>query len=189
MRLLPIGLGIFVCGLAAQDLGRSLPALIVDIRTAPIAVRSGGQYLVQYEVHLTNWDSKPLAIERVEILGPDPLLTLQANELSRAFANGMVQKSLLSPMGGQTALLIALSLDHTPELLTHRIRFRLGDNPEPLTIEHTGTAVHKNTLQLHAPLDGTNWVAANGPAANNHHTGSPMVYQGRVRVPQRFAID
>ena len=70
-----------------------------------------------------------------------------------------------------------------------RDSFQLGDNPEPLTIDHSGTPVLSNTLRIGPPLSGDKWRALNGPTGNNHHTGGFMPYQGRVRVPQRFAID
>jgi hypothetical protein len=181
-------LSLIACSLAAQDLSRELPGIIVDVRTPPIAVRCGGRYLLQYEVSVTNANSVSLTIQRVEVLGPGPLLTLEGETLTKAFANGYHIKAVI-PAEKSTALLLAVFTDRVPASLNHRIRFLVGDNPEPLTIEQPGTPIRRNTLRIGPPLSGNKWLAANGPSENNHHTGGFMPYQGRVHVPQRFAID
>lgn len=93
------------------------------------------------------------------------------------------------PPDKSTAILIAFFTDRVPASLSHRIRFQVGGNPEPLTIDQPGTMVRRNTLRIRPPLSGNKWLAANGPTGNNHHNGGFMPYQGRVHVPQRFAID
>jgi len=44
-------------------------------------------------------------------------------------------------------------------------------------------------LHLLAPLRGESWVVLNGPGGNNHHTAGVIQFEGRMLVPQRFAID
>jgi hypothetical protein len=181
-------LTLLACTVAAQDLSRELPGIVVDVRSAPIAVRCGGRYLLQYELSITNTHSGTLTIQRVEVLGPGPLLTLEGDPLAKAFANSYRTKAVV-PVDKSTAILLAVFADQVPASLTHRIRFQVGDNPEPLTIEQPGTPVRRNTLRIGPPLSGDKWLAANGPTGNNHHTGGSMPSQGRVHVPQRFAID
>jgi hypothetical protein len=175
-------------GLAAQDLGHDMPGIIIDVRTAPTAVRCDGRYLLQYELGVTNGHSVNLTVQRIEIFGPGPLLKLEGESLAKAFANGYHIKAVI-PGEKSTALLLAVFTDRVPASLTHRITFQVGDDPEPLIVEQPGTPVRVNTLRIAAPLSGDKWMAANGPTDNNHHTGGFMPYQGRVHVPQRFAID
>jgi murein DD-endopeptidase MepM/ murein hydrolase activator NlpD len=173
---------------SAQDLSRELPGIILDIRTTPIAVRSGGQYLLQYEMQITNASTKTMTIQRIDVSGPETLLVLEGEALAKAFPEGFTAKAVV-PGVQSTGVLLAFSVDRVPASLTHRIRFQVGDNPEPLTVEQPATPVRLNTLRIHPPLSGDKWIALNGPAGNNHHTGGFMPYQGRVHVPQRFAID
>ena len=158
------------------------------MRTAQVAARSGGQFLLQYEMEITNASSKTMTIQRIEALGPESLLLLEGEALTRAFPEGFPAKAVV-PGVQSTAVVFAFSVDRVPASLTHRIRFQMGDNPEPLTVERPGTPVRLNTLHIHPPLSGANWLALNGPRGNHHHTGGLMPYQGRVHVPQRFAID
>ena len=181
-------LALIASGLAAQDLDREIGWLIVDVRTAPVAVRSGGQYLIQYELGLSNHSLKETTIERVEVLGPRPLLALEGDSLNKAIAVGMSTKAVLPP-GGITAVLVVLSVDQVPRTLTHRVQYRDRESQQPLTVEQPGTPVRQSTLRLRAPLKGDRWLVLNGPSGNNHHTSGFLPYQGRVHVPQRFAID
>jgi hypothetical protein len=55
----PFALALLTVFGSAQDLSRELPGIILDVRTAPGAARSGGQYLLQYEMEITNASSRP----------------------------------------------------------------------------------------------------------------------------------
>jgi hypothetical protein len=188
MPLRPIVLALFAFLLVAQDFSRELPGVLIDVRNPPTAVRCDGRYLLQYELAVTNAQSTSLTIQRVDVLGPGPLMTLEGESLEKVFASGNDVKSVV-PGGRISALLLSVFTDRAPESLTHRIRVQVGGNSDPLTVEQPGTPVRRNVLRIAPPLTGTRWVVANGPAGNNHHTGGFMPYQGRVHVPQRFAID
>jgi murein DD-endopeptidase MepM/ murein hydrolase activator NlpD len=129
-----------------------------------------------------------MTIQKVDVLGSDRLLTLEGEPLAKAFASGFPVKAAV-PEGKSTAILLAVFTDRVPASLTHRVRIQVGENPEPLTVEQPSTPVRENAVRISPPLSGDKWVAANGPADSNHHTGGFMPYQGRIHVPQRFAID
>lgn len=65
--------------------------------------------------------------------------------------------------------------------------------PLPATITFTGAPVAIATtpaIVIGAPLRGANWVALNGCCdAVTSHRGAVMAINGRLRVPERFAID
>src|SRR5580704_10641692 len=88
-------LSLLAYGLAAQDLGRDMPGIIIDIRTPPNAVRCDGRYLLQYELGVTNGHSANLTVQRIEIFGPGPLLKLEGESLAKAFANGYHIKAVI----------------------------------------------------------------------------------------------
>jgi hypothetical protein len=173
---------------AGQDFSRELPPLAVDLRTPPSAVRSDGQFLIIYELHLTNWGSKTIELKRIEVLGPRPPAVLEGESLVKAFPRGAAARGTL-PSGRTTVVLLAVPSEQSPESLEHRIHFTLGDDPQPVAVEHKGAPVVRNSIRIGAPLRGELWVTSNGPAGNNHHTGGLLPYRGRIRVPQRFAFD
>ncbi|HEV8261455.1 MAG TPA: hypothetical protein VGQ19_11945, partial [Burkholderiales bacterium] len=119
-------LSLLAWSLAAQDFSRDLPWILVDVRTPPIAVRCGGRYLLQYELSISNVSSLSMTIQRLEVLGSVPLLTLEGEPLAKAFANTFKVKAV-APPDKSTVILLAIFTDRVPPSLTHRIRFQLGD--------------------------------------------------------------
>src|SRR6266852_4126793 len=150
-------LSLLACALAAQDLGRELPGILVDVRTPPIAVRCDGRYLLQYELSISSMSSATLTIQRVDVLGPGPLLRLEGEPLAKAFANSYKVKAV-APGEKSTAIHLAVFTDRVPVSLTHRIGVQAGDNPEPLTIDYSDTPVRRNTLRIGPPLSGDKWL-------------------------------
>ena len=101
-----------------------------------------------------------MTIQRIEALDPESQLPLEGEALTRAFPEGFPAKAVV-PGVQSTAVLFAFSVDRVPASLTHHSRFQMGDNPEPLTVEQPGTPVRLNTLRIHPPLSGANWLALN----------------------------
>ena len=165
-----------------------MPYVGADIRTPPVAVRSDGRYLLEYELCLTNYHPKSMTVQRVEVLGPEPLVALEGETLAKSFAIVERNKGVV-PAGQGTVVVLAVFVDRVPTSLDHRIRFQVEGDSSPRTIEYLGTPVRLNSVHLRPPLSGDRWVAAEGPAGNNHHSAGIMPYQGRLRVPQRYAID
>ncbi len=66
------------------------------------------------------------------------------------------------------------------------------DNPLPGTFAFTSPSVvaGKPAVELAPPLEGRGWVAVNGCCDSiTSHRGAVMAINGRLRVPERFAID
>src|SRR5262245_57245899 len=114
MPLRPILLSLFAFVLMAQDLSRELPGVLIDVRSPPTAVRCDGHYLLQYELAVTNAQSTSLTIQRVDVLGPGPLITLEGESLAKVFASGNDVKSVV-PGGRISALLLSVFTDRAPE--------------------------------------------------------------------------
>ncbi len=182
-------IGILASAGLSQDISGDLPYVSVDIRTPPVAVQTDGGYLLAYEVFVTNWYDKNITIRGVQILvGDSSPASLEGESLDRAFSYLNPQKGLLLPRQS-TMLVLSGVIDEVPAFLDHRIRFRVEGEPRDTEIRYPATPVRRNSLRIHPPLRGDSWVATNGPGANNHHTAGVMQFEGRVRVPQRFAID
>jgi hypothetical protein len=80
-------------------------------------------------------------------------------------------------------------LSDVPAAIDHRVRFRVEGEAHDTEIRYLNTPQRRNTLRIHASLRGDSWVVTNGPGGNNHHTSSVLQYEGRLKTPQRFAID
>jgi murein DD-endopeptidase MepM/ murein hydrolase activator NlpD len=77
-----------------------------------------------------------------------------------------------------------------PHKLVHRIGARAADEDElPLLTTISAVDVGATTLRLGAPLPGSGWRAANGPADLSQHRRALMPIDGRAHIAQRFAID
>jgi len=173
----------------SQDISLDLPYVSVDIRTAPVAPQTAGGYLLQYELFVTNWYDKDIQVKAIDILAGDVLLTtLEADVLDGLFAAGSGQTAIVGPRQTTTMILSAVT-NPLPAKLDHRIRFRIAGNSQDTTVRYPGTPIRKNILRLRPPVRGESWVVLNGPGGNNHHTAGVLQFEGRMLVPQRFAID
>jgi len=173
----------------SQDISRDLPYVSIDIRMAPVAPQTAGGYLLQYELFATNWYDKDITIKAIDVLAGDVLLrTLEAEVLDRLFAVGSGQTAVVGPRQ-TTTMILSTVINPLPPKLDHRIRFRIAGDSGDTSVRYPGTPVRKNLLRLRPPVRGDSWVVLEGPGGNNHHTAGVLQFEGRMLVPQRFAID
>jgi hypothetical protein len=201
--------GLIVTGAVAVQTGTVLvgqfsPApVVVGVPNEPIAVRgSDGRVHLAYEVHVTNFDVDTglLRLDRVDVFSDgsaSPLVTYMGSDLDgRVMHPGVDQSSRYnrSIEGGQHGVVhvwITLAEDApVPATIRHRLMFRTEKDVET-SAEGARIQVHPSgSVVLGAPLKGGVWLIHNGPG--NHrspHWGSLLAVNGRVTVPQRFAID
>jgi hypothetical protein len=82
------------------------------------------------------------------------------------------------------------SLDAIPAALHNKIKVKVGDYPEALTVNGPSVTVDKRPVVVIAsPLDGTNLVAANGPSNTSVHRRALIPVDGHAYISQRYAID
>lgn len=173
----------------AQDISRDLPYVSLNIPRAPVVARTGGGYLLQYELYVTNWYDKNITIQAVEILAGDDLVkTVEGEALKQRFDPNSDQTGLVGPLQTTTIFMSGVAND-VPPTIDHRVRFRVAGEPEDTVVRYRGTPVKKNALRIASPLRGDSWVAFEGPGGVNHHTAGVLQFEGRNIVPQRFAID
>jgi hypothetical protein len=86
-------------------------------------------------------------------------------------------------------LLLAGVVNEVPASLDHRVWFWVEGDTRDTEIRYPGTPVRKNVLRIRPPLRGDSWLVTEGPQSNNHHNAGALQFEGRIRVPQRFAID
>lgn len=122
MRLALAALAVAI-GVPAQDFSRDFPPLIARVETPPIAVPSGGGFLLLHELLLTNAHSKGLTITRVDVLGLGEPQTLEGEKLAAEFIERMPHKAVL-PSGQSTTMLLRLAPKQAPRAISHRIHVR-----------------------------------------------------------------
>jgi hypothetical protein len=173
----------------SQDISLDLPYVSIDIRTAPVAPQIAGGYLLQYELFVTNWYDKDIKIKAIDILAGDVLLTtLEADVLDGLFAAGSGQTAIVGPRQTTTMILSAVT-NHFQQNSTKASVSALQANSQDTIVRYRGTPTSKNVRHLHPPVRGESWVVLSGPVGNNHHIAAVLQFEGRMLVPQRFAID
>ena len=166
----------------------------------PTAFPSGQHIYVIYELHLTNFGMAPLSLSRIEVLDADttatqPIATFEVAEL----------ETMLQPLGGKTLsdpkarLVVAdgqsaiafmsIAFDrssHIPDRLLHRVIV-----PDSVATGALITTHHTALHVLGPPVEGANWLAADGPSndQDNHHRRGVVILDGRAVDSRRYAID
>lgn len=166
----------------------------------PTAFPNEARLHLLYELHLTNFATSPLYLSRIEVLDADagavePIATFQAEQLETIFQavggktptgqNG----SLAIPNGRTAVIFMSIPFDrgsHIPDRLVHRV----------ITTESfsRGVVIATHHTPLHVlgpPLEGPDWLAADGPGndPDNHHRRGIIIIDGRLVTSRRYAID
>lgn len=166
------------------------PAMALDmsVPAPPVPVRAGGKMLLAYELHLTNFRSTDVVLDRVEVLAGNAVLaTFGADAFGRP---GLKPGSDRATLGGGTRAVVFLwaVANETPRTLRHRVHYKLGE--DAVAVE--GAEVAPSTakpVSLAPPLEGDRWIAAYGPTNDAPHRRTILPLDGRARIPQRFATD
>jgi murein DD-endopeptidase MepM/ murein hydrolase activator NlpD len=208
-------LGLALIGLAFGDLPSPAHAQAADARIAafaqaPVEVQvpapprptagSDGVTHLAYELHVSNFykDTGMLILRRVSVYGDDaaaPLASFvdaQVNDLL-AHPADVARDGVPVDGGGRVVLFLWLDLPagaRPPKVLRHQLEFRPPAGPEQL-VDGVRTPVDaRPPIVVGPPLGGGRWLAHEGPGNHlSHHWGSLVAANGRVTIPQRYAID
>jgi len=156
------------------------PQLEMRVPFEPTAFPSGSHIYVMYELHLTNFGKTPLSLSRIEVLDADaraaqPIATFEAEQLE-AMLQPLGGKTLSDPKervviaDGQSAIVfMSVAFDHSSH-----IPGRLLHPVSTLDSAAEGAVIGAHHTELHVlgpPVEGANWLAADGPSndQDNHH--------------------
>jgi hypothetical protein len=177
------------------------PDLEMRVPFEPTAFPSDGRTYLTYELYLTNFAANPITLRRVEVLDADdsaaaPIASFEAGQLDALVQPIGAQSSAdgnsdLHQLGGGRSVVVFLwiALDHdarVPNSLRQRvITTEFVAEGAGITTHHTGLLV------LGPSVTGTNWLADDGPSNDreNHHRRGISVFEGRVLITRRYAID
>jgi murein DD-endopeptidase MepM/ murein hydrolase activator NlpD len=161
--------------------------LSVPITPTPFLGDDGQRYLV-YEVHATNFGARDLLLGKLDVLqGATTLASYEGTELSSSIlqpgtATGPDRRTLAA--GKTSVVFLWIPVTTVPASLRHRIT--VGEvSIEGAPIAPSSTA----PIAIGPPLDGADWLAANGPGKASPHRRAFIPIEGRGRIAQRFAID
>jgi hypothetical protein len=194
-RLSPLLLLVFLAPPLHAQLAERPLFVEARVPKAPtVASGSRGDFLV-YELHVTNFEARPLTLTRVEVLDSAgaTLHSLADSALWRDLARPGVQPTLgerprIGPgLRAVTFLYVELSGGRRPAALHHRLT--MTDSAGSRTILTRDVPVTREPAVVGPPLKGGSWLAANGPANLSGHRRSLLPIDAMPAIAQRFAID
>lgn len=173
---------------------------IVD--TTPVAFQSGGKWHIAYELHIANMDKWEYTFTEIDVVAAGALETALASYAGSGLAGIMTRPGLgtagaeaptvLAPGESGVAYLwvTADSLDAIPSAVRAKIKVKIGDYPEAMTVITPVVPVDKKPVVVIAPpLRGENLVAGNGPSNTSAHRRALIPADGHAYISQRYAID
>jgi murein DD-endopeptidase len=182
------------------------PRVDVACPSPPIPVTLGKNQLLVYELHITNFDTVPLTIKRVEVSNGDKsLVSFEDQKLAAATIRVGVpmtksenpQDSRIIAPGARNVIFMWIEIPASsaaPAAVKHRIIFSSTpagtQNPIDATLEDFEVLTsHDEVPVLSPPFNGGIWVAGDGPDNSANHRRSIFAIDGHIYSPERFAID
>lgn len=169
---------------------------------APQAVAgSDGRRHVAYELRITSFQDgdNPLKLTRLAVFadaGQAPLSVVEGGAL-QALLNmpaprGAPADGVPVESGRSRTLFLWLALPDgvKPASLRHELTFLTAKGDVQRADDVRAAVVQAAPVRIGPPLRGGRWLAVEGPGnARSHHWGGPVAINGRLTIPQRFAID
>jgi hypothetical protein len=181
--------------------GLAQQALDVDVARAPNLVRIGESDQLVYEIHLTNFSSRPLRLDELIVKAEGrgaPVKTYAGGELAAAIAivgpKDATDARTIGP--GRRAVLYInapASAGLASALIMHDLRLSevVADGTGAIFAVTGGLAKVDATAlpRLSPPLRGGPWVAVYDPGMERGHRRVFYATEGSATLPGRFAID
>jgi murein DD-endopeptidase len=182
------------------------PRVDVVCPASPIPVKVEDKQVLVYELHVTNFDTVPLTLKKLEVFADtdksQPLKTFSDAALSAIMTEagtvtGAKDSQTISPAKRAVVFLwVEIGSDQrVPASLSHRMVFVAGTPAEgsaaaETTLEDFPVAVSQDAVpSLSPPFAGGVWLAGDGPSNNSGHRRSIAAIDGHIHSPERFAID
>ena len=164
----------------------------------PTAFPSGGRFYLLYELHLANYGPFPLSLHHIDVLDADapsaqPIASFVAESLQavlQPLGGGSDRTQRLVLQGGHCAIaymsITFESGSRIPTRLVHQV------STADSAVEGALIGTHHTKLRLLGPpLEGSNWLAEDGPSndEDNHHRRGVVILDGAAVNSRRYAID
>ena len=170
--------------------------------SAPRPVRGNdGEIHLAYELSITSFydGETPLRLSRLAVFLDNSrvaLKTVEGSDLSALLseaAKGTDANAGISIATGQSKTLfvwLTLPRGTQPDAIRHQLTFE-GSKGERQRADNIYIPVIRTpAIKIGPPLRGGRWMAVEGPGNHrSHHWGSLVAIDGKLSIPQRFAID
>lgn len=177
------------------------------IKPSPIFM--DGRAFLAYEVFVSNVGSEPFKIARVDVLNGDNLDRMIASygseqliDMIKSFqlTNPDASQTLTIKPGGRAVLYFMPQMAgkrDIPSKIVHRFVLRSPDASNSDEDDSRDFLMHAAAMDVSAappivvgpPLQGSHWLAANGPSNSSLHRRMHIANHGIMFYPERFAID
>ena len=204
-------LGIALLVAFRADASAQAPGAEVAVHQAQVEARilavpqavaaSDGHRHLAYELRITSFQDAedPLRLTRLAVFadaGTVPLTVIEGAGLQRLL-NHKIQEDgpgdgVAIGSGRSLTLFLWLTLPEgvQPGRLRHELGFLTAKGIAQRADDVQTPVVGRAPISIGPPLRGGRWLAVEGPGnALSHHWGSPVAVNGRLSVPQRYAID
>lgn len=180
--------------------------IVLDTYTRPIPFRCGNEICLAYELHITNMDRYPLALQCVEVFTNGfntPFETYSGELLEKSLSRIRVPEEIKDNNivnAGQRAILhILLGYDDRaklPGVVSHRVVYSyLRDDESKIGVLTQGgvlnVASDKEALIISGPLGEGIWMAGRGveDGCSGHRRGAIRPQNGIPYQKARYAFD
>ncbi len=169
----------------------------VVVPEPPSVFRTNGRGQLVYELHVTNFDDRPVTLQRIDVESHGASLAhLEGPDLASAIdrpgapeLDGSQRLEIGPGLVAVVYLWVMLDSDATPSSLDHRIKLATASRSGGLRVANVSVPVRAGAPPvIGPPLHGV-WHTANGPSNDSGHRRSIFPVGGRARIAQRFAID
>jgi len=189
---------------AHQEPAPSVVPLDVQFGKPPAPVDANGRDHLLYEMRLTNYSGRTIALTEIDVFDSTngrPLGAFAAKDLASMIATPGQQKEgtdrLQIGPGGFVVVYFDTVIPRGTAVglrLDHRIHVASTSSGPPdrsrTILETLPLTVSKEPpLVVEAPLRSGNWLAANALSNDSDHRRTIAVVDGRARIAQRYAID
>ncbi len=161
---------------------------------SPVTI-DGREWLI-YELHLTNFNREPLRITRLDVLadGLDVLQSFAGDDLMQRISLAAVSRAQTQPvLPGERAIVyleLPVDLKRSTRWLRHRVGYQIDSGSEVREVVGGEVQIRaRPRLALGPPLRGGPWAAVHAWHWPRGHRRVFYTFDGRARIPGRFAID
>lgn len=181
-------------GSGPEQLRQSFDLRVLD---APHAATTDAGTQVFEELHLSNFTTEPLRLERIDVVDAQDGNVL-ASFAGKALAQRLaivgsptaVRDAVVPP--GRRAVVYAewLARGQRPRTVGHVVTYAAPPDTEPGVVRGARAAVsYASGTALGPPLRGGPWVAIHAAAWAHGHRRVFNTVGGKARIPGRFAVD
>jgi hypothetical protein len=194
-------LAMLACAMTAHAAPPPAPVEVHALFSPQTVIGGDGVRRLYYELDIGNFyaDTGVLRLTEASVYAdgdPKPLATFAGAELARLLRPNKeldADNSFAIPAGTHALILIAAPLPsngQAPSTLRHELTFRTDKGARQTADDIPVAVAATPPVILGAPLRGGLWLTDEGPGqAQSHHWGSVIAQNGRLTIPQRYAID